>query len=264
MKRAQTQTRSVPSSLAGVVQELELRQPAVVTRDLLSEIASSAESHLDPEILADRLVRLGWLLPLRKRDAWEFAPAARAGRYGAGDPWIELRALLQHDPNAPVVVACESAVWELGHTSHQPTLPVLAHRRGWRPPQSLDARTVTFDWRLDALRVRGLPLWREATVVVAAAHRPSAQRDWANADDWLPETFRATTPDDILVEADGRGASTLARLGYLAEWSGREDIADQVADVLPRRPPVSFLGPRDRRDRWSKRWRLYDALLPIR
>lgn len=260
----QTQTRPVPSSLAPIIEELELRQPPVVTRALLADVASKAGSPLRVDTIAERLVRHGWLLPLKKRDAWEFAPAARAGRYPSGDPWIELRALLQHDPDAPVAVAFESAVWELGHSSHQPTVPVLAHRRGWRPPRALDARTATFEWRLDTQTIQGLPVWNEPTTLVAAAHRPAAQGNWANADDWLPETFKAATPGDVLTEARGRGASTLARLGYLAEWSRRGDIADAIASLLPERPPVTFLGPRDRRDRWSRRWRVYDGLLPER
>jgi AbiEi antitoxin C-terminal domain len=264
MESIQMKTRPLPSSLAPVVEELELRRPAVVTRRLLGEIASRTEVRLDVGTLAERLVRLGWLMPLRKRDSWEFAPAARAGRYRSGDPWIELRALLEHEPKAPVAVAFESAVWELGHSSHQPTEPVLAHRRDWRPPRSLDARAVTFDWRLPTRSQRGLPIWTEATVVVAAAQRPGAQGNWANADDWLPNTFRGAVREDVITEARGRGVSTLARLGYLAEWAGREDIADEVEALLPARLPVTFLGPRDRRDRWSRRWRVYDALLPAR
>ncbi|HEV7943097.1 MAG TPA: type IV toxin-antitoxin system AbiEi family antitoxin [Solirubrobacteraceae bacterium] len=259
---ASMQARSVPSRLAPVLEELELRQPAVVTRALLSEILALVETPLAPGVVAERLVRLGWLLPLRKRDAWEFAPAARAGRFGGGDPWIELRAVLMHDPEAPVAVACESAVWELGHSSHQPTRPVLAHRPGWRPPPSLDARAVTFDWRLPIKQVRGLPVWTEATILVAAAERPSAQGNWGNADDWLPETCRTVTSDDLLIEAEGRRISTLTRLGYLTEWAGRKDIADTIEALLPSRLPVTFLGPRTRRDRWSRRWHVYDALLP--
>lgn len=257
-------TRPLPSGLAPVVQELELRQPAVVTRALLRQIAAGTGVRLAEDALAERLVRLGWLLPLRRRDAWEFAPAARAGRYSSGDPWIELRALLEHEPDAPVAVAFESAVWERGRSTHQPAQPVLAHRRGWRPPEVLGARMVTFEWRLSVGIVRGLPVWHEATVVVAAAERPAAQGNWANADDWLPETFRALSPDDVLTEAAGRTVSTLARLGYLAEWAGRDDVAEEIEALLPGRLPVTFLGPRDRRDRWSRRWHVYDALLPDR
>ena len=257
-----TKTRSLPESVAGVVQELELRQPPVVTRALLEKIAATTGTQLPAKDLADRLVRLGWLLPLRKRDAWEFAPAARAGRYASGDPWIEVRALLEHEPDAPLAVAFDSAVWELGHSTHQPTQPVLAHRRGWRPPEVLDVRLATFEWQLPTRVVRGLPVWQEGTVVVAAAERPAAQGNWANADNWLPETFREVTPDDVLAEAVGRKVSTLARLGYLAEWSGRYDIADEIEALLPGRLPVTFLGRRDWRDRWNNRWHVYDALLP--
>ncbi len=261
---ARTQTRSVPSRLAPVLEQLELRQPSVVTRSLLAELLTASQTRLAPEVAAERLVRLGWLLPLRKRDSWEFAPAARAGRFGAGDPWIELRALLAHDPAAPVAVAFESAVWELGHSSHQPTRPVLAHRRGWRVPAALHCRTVTFDWRVPSRTVRGLPVWTEATVLVAAAERPAAHGNWGNADDWLANTFRAAVREDILTEARGRRPSTLARLGYLADWAGQDEIAGEIEALLPARLPVSFLGSRDRRDRWSRRWRLYDALLPRR
>lgn len=256
--------RALPSSLARIVEALELRQPTVVTKALLSQLAAAADSNLTVEAIAERLVRRGWLMPLRTQGAWEFAPASRAGRYRAGDPWVELRALLAHKPDAPVAIACESAVWELGYSSHQPTVPVLAHRPGWRPPPALSARAVSFAWRLPTDVSRGLPLWQPATVIVAAADRPAAQGDWGNADDWLPETFRATTPDDVLEEAADRGNATVARLGHLAEWSGRHDIADKIETLLAQPMTVSFLGPRDGRRRWVKRWRLYDALLPPR
>jgi hypothetical protein len=93
---------------------------------------------------------------------------------------IELRALLAHVPDAPVAVAFDSAIWELGHSTHQPTRPVLAHRRGWRPPKALGVRLVTFEWQLPTRAERGLPVWQEATIVVAAAERPAAQGNWAN------------------------------------------------------------------------------------
>ena len=99
------------------------------------------------------------------------------------------------------------------------------------------------EWSEDC-RCGGRPPWSWPL-----AERPAAQGNWANADDWLPETFRAVTPDDVLAEAAGRKVSTLARLGYLAEWSGRDDVADEVEALLPGRLPVIFLGPRDRRDR---------------
>lgn len=265
VERALMTVRRVTSSLAGLLQELELRQPKVVTGRLLTEVISAAGSHLTKTAAAERLVREGWLFPLRSRDAWEFVPAARAGRVPSGDPWIELRALLAREPHAPVAVAFASAIWALGYTSHQPSRQTFAHGCGWRPPRSLgDARSVSYDWRLPTTRKDGLPVWQPATVVVAAANRPACQDDWANADDWLPETLRATTPADVVAEVRGRGTATVVRLSYFAEWSGRHDIVEALSPLLPTRLAVTFLGPREPRGRWLDRWKLYDSLLPTR
>ena len=257
-------TRPVPTSLADIVAGLELRQPKVVTRELLEDVAQEVGSKLPSKVLAERLVRSGWLLPLRLQNAWEFAPGAHAGRYGWNDPWIELRALLLHQPNAPVAIAFESSLWELGHTTHQPTKPVLAHRPKWHAPRVIDARSISFDWKLPAVIIRGLPVWQEATALVAAANRPAAQGDWGNADYWLSETFRSATPEDVVKEATGRGNSTLARLGYMAEWAGSNDVADLIDNLLPQSRDVTYFGPRQSKGRWINRWRLYDAMLPQR
>lgn len=255
----------MPPSLAEILEALELAQPLVVTKRRLASLTDNTGSRLTPTDAAERLVRAGWLAPLRTRGAWEFLPASRAGRYRSGDPFIELRAHLALHPDAPVAVAFESAAWAHGFAGHHPDTPVFAHPRGWRPPHSLSAlRAVTFDWVHPAEPQNGLPTWTPPTIVVAAADRPDAQGDWANADSWLPEAMRATTGEGVLVEAAGRGVATLVRLGYLAEWSGRFDLADQVERLVPRPPPVTYLGPRQPRGRWIRRWSLYDALLPAR
>lgn len=86
---------------------------------------------------------------MRTRHSWEFVPATRAGRFGSGDPLLELRSLLAHRRDAPVAVAFNSVVWALGYSTYQPTTEVLAHRPGWRPPESLgDLRSLAYDWRL--------------------------------------------------------------------------------------------------------------------
>jgi hypothetical protein len=257
--------RAIPARLARLVEELERDQPAIVTTDYLKELAERMAPGLSAESVAQRLVRQGWLLPLRTRHAWEFAPGARAGSLSSGDPWIELRALLAHQPRAEVAIAFESAVWELGYSSHRPTVAVLARRKSWkRDLNALNVRIVSYDWRLPVKSSRGLPVWMEATIVVAAAARPSAQGDWANADAWMPVVFRNVEPHDALQEAEGRGVATLVRLGYLAEWAGREDIAHAVSAKLPGMLPVTFLGNRAPRRRWVGRWGLYDNLLPAR
>lgn len=258
----QITARHVPRSIATIVQELELRQPQIVTAAQFQDILDRAGSHLAARDASDRLVRAGWLIPLRSRHAWEFAPAARAAAIGSGDPWVEMRALLHRQPNAPVAVAFASAVWQLGHAMHPPSRHTCAHSPGWRPPRSLaDAQCVAFDWRLPAADRDGLPVWQAATITVSVAARPSRHTNWANAESWLPETMHAAAVDDVLTEAAGRSTATLARLGHLARWSQHHDIADAVKPLLPADYGVTYLGPRDRPGQWDPEWRVYDAYL---
>ncbi len=257
--------RKAPLGLAPLLQEFELRRPKVVTKRLLDEVILASGWNKSARDASDRLVREGWLLPLRSREAWEFVPASRAAAVSSGDPWIELRALLARKPDTPVAVAFASAVWELGYSNHQPDRETFAHSPAWRPPTSLDRmRSVSYEWVLPTWDKEGLPVWQPATTIVAAATRPSSQDDWSNADTWLPETMRATTPEEILAEAEGRGTAAITRLSYFAEWSGRHDVVERLRPTLPKELPVTYLGPRKPRGRWVNRWRLYDSLLPER
>ncbi len=260
MKTSRTASRSI----AALVEELELRQPVLVTGDLLLDIVTVVNSPLVVAEAAQRLVRAGWLLPLRTRNSWEFAPASRAGRYGSDDALIELRAVLGRHPDAPVAVGFESAVWMYGYSEHRPNRPVFVHRRGWRPPKSLsEMRAVTFDWKLASGTVNGVPVLVPPSALVACAERPEQMGDWANADEWLGETMRASSLFDLINEAEGRNTATLGRLGYLAEWAHRFDIADEIERISPDRPSVTYLGPRGAPGaRWVPRWRLYDSALP--
>ena len=122
--------------------------------------------------------------------------------------------------------------------------------RGQTPASS--GTRATSRYASSSLEVRSMPM------------RPAAQGNWGNADDWLPNTFRAAAAEDLLREAAGRRISTLARLGNLAEWAGRNDIAEKIETQLPSRLPVTFLGPRDRRAQWNKRWHVYNSLLSQR
>ena len=257
--------RRTSSSVAALLQELELRQPSVVTAALVEALIADAGSDLAVDAAIERLVRGGWLSPLRTRNAWEFVPAARAGRFASGDPWIELRAVLERAPKAPVAVAFDSALWTLGFSQHQPSVPVFAHRSGWRPPRSLDhVRSVRFDWKITAAKRDRLPVWQPATILVAAACRPECQGNWGNADEWLSDLVNAAGSDDVLSEAMGLGAARIARLGYLAEWAGNDRLANDVERLLGVARPVVYFGPRQPRGRWANRWGLYDSMLPAR
>ena len=92
-----SQARTLGSSLAQVVEELELEQPVVVTTHDLQAILGDRQIKTPTSEVARRLRERGWLLPTGQRGVWEFAPGAHAGPYGHGDPLLALRALLAVD-----------------------------------------------------------------------------------------------------------------------------------------------------------------------
>ena len=148
---------------------------------------------------------------------------------------------------------------------HPPSRHTYAHRQGWRPPRALrNAHAAAFDWRVPTVSRDGLPVWRAATIVVAVAAHPGRQHNWANADGWLTETMRTVDFGAVLAEAEGRSTAALARLGHLARWSQRHDIADAIKRTLPPAHGVTYLGPRDGRGTWYPEWKVCDAYLPQR
>ncbi|MDT0264127.1 hypothetical protein [Jatrophihabitans lederbergiae] len=75
-----TMARSLPGSLAPVVEELELEQPQVVTLAQITGIlgrVGAGEAALEPGHVAYELQRRGWLGRLRTMNTWEFLPGAR-------------------------------------------------------------------------------------------------------------------------------------------------------------------------------------------
>ena len=81
-------TRSVPISLAPVVERLELDQPELVTLEQLTKIAAELGVRTAPALIAYRLRMRGWLLSTGLSGAWEFAPGAHAGPYSRGGPLL--------------------------------------------------------------------------------------------------------------------------------------------------------------------------------
>ena len=79
--------RSVPRSVAPLLEALELEQPTLVTLSLLDELIDQTKSSTTAAHGARMLRERGWLLPLRSPGVWEFAPGARAGAFGGGVVW---------------------------------------------------------------------------------------------------------------------------------------------------------------------------------
>ena len=261
---ARTGGRTIPPSTAALVEELELDPPRIVTAAMLGDLAAATGITLDAPRIAERLQRHGWLLPLRTRGAWEFAPAARAGAIGSGDRLIELRALLAVKPDLrlELALAFDSAAYLLGLVTRIPGKDVVATKRRLERPASVDTyRWVNLSWRVPAEDRDGLPCWPPPTLFVGLAHRPTELGDWANASEWLGTLTGRVKPDDVLLELADRPAATWARAGYLANVAGAKDLADEIAVGRPRQAAGPFyLGRRDRPGRHNARFDVIDTV----
>jgi hypothetical protein len=67
-------TRTIPHSLAPVLEQLELYQADLVTTARLDELVRTAGIRTATRTVATRLRERGWLLPTGQRGVWEFAP----------------------------------------------------------------------------------------------------------------------------------------------------------------------------------------------
>lgn len=255
-------TRSIPASTARVLEELELEQPKLVTAALLRDLAARRGVEVPIDELVERLRRHGWLLDLRTRGLWEFAPAARAGAIGSGDPFIELRATLLRRPELAVCVAGESAAWLHGLSGRPPGRHVIAASAKLELPPALDTfRAVRHSARLSPAMVDGLPVWRVASLLVQMAARPASYRDWPNVGDWLVDAVARIDTDDIEAELQGQKRSAWARATYLVDRGGRSDWARDVLADAPGGTGPYYLGPRDRRGHFDARYDVIDSHL---
>lgn len=258
-----SKSRSVPARLASVVEELELRQPRVVTKEMLRDILSLRDVRLNALDVANRLQKHGWLLSLRTRGTWEFAPGSRAGAIGLGDRFVELRATLLRRPRFEVAIAYESAVWLHGLGRRPPNKDVLAVPRGAIVPPALKVFRITRKWgRLGTTLIDSLPTWRIETLLVLIAEHPAGYRAWPTIGEWLDEAARKADETLIFEELSNRPSATWARLGYMLDMAGRLEVANRI--LAYSKPDVSgpfYLGPRQTKAMYSKRWNVRDSLL---
>ena len=237
--------RTVTHALAPLLQTLELEQPRVVTRDELERFARQAGVAWPVASIVQRLREQGWLLGLRTRGVWEFAPAARAGAYGSGDPFIELRATLRRDPEAAYVVAADSAAYLLGYSSRRPPRDAVAAPPGVTVPPALrDYRIVRWRPASAATRREELPVWSAATLVAFMAARPARFGDWPNVGEWLSAATGDVATADLTTELAGRPRSAWARAGYLLHRGGRRAEALELLAGAPVGHGPYYLGDR--------------------
>lgn len=255
-----TTARSSTPSLSRLLEFLELEQPRVVSRESLEGWAREAGIHWPTNVVLQRLRERGWLLDLKTRGVWEFAPAARAGAYGAGDPLIELRATLARRPGGPFAVAAESAAYLLGYAGRRPAREVVSAPTGLTVPPALrDFRVVRWAPRAPRVEREGLPVWSPSTLIAFMAARPSLYRDWPNVGEWIGMAASAVDVGPLRDELRGRSRSAWARAAYLLDLGGRSDLAARVLEDAPSGHGPYYLGPRDRAGRHSKAFDVVDS-----
>lgn len=256
--------RSVPARLAPVMEELELRQPKIVTKEMLTDILRRRQIQLRPLDAANRLQKLGWLLTLRTRGVWEYAPASRAGAIGSGDRFIELRAALLRKPNLHIAVAYESAAWLHNLTRRTPIKDVVAIPKDTSPPPALRKtfRITRNTGRLVPALIDSLPVWRIETLLVMMGAHTAAFKVWPTVNEWLPEATQRINEELIFEELENRPRATWVRVGYLLEVAGQSDIADRIrGKSRPTGMGPYYFGSRWKSGSYSGKWDLIDSLL---
>ena len=259
-------TRTIPPSLGPILTELELDAPQVVTLAELAALATRTGIGTEPRVVADRMRKLGWLLPTETAGVWEFAPAAHAGPIGHGDQFLELRAALAGRPSLDAAVCLVSALLAQGLTDRAPDRLEVAVKTGASIPVGLRraARVVVFDANLAPERSRGVPVHLPATILVHIAARPGEVRGWSAIADALPELVEVVTPADIDTELAGRPRSVRVRLAYLTQGVA-PDLADRLVPQSDggRTAPKVWFGPRGSLKHHSARFSVADTLLPF-
>jgi hypothetical protein len=251
-------TRSIPPSLAPVVEQLELEDARLVTTDQLATILDQLEVRTAPRTVATRLRDRGWLLATGKRGVWEFAPGALAGAHSRSGPTRLLRAAIVRG-NVTCALTFQAAAWATGAADRAPSrLEVAAATAGdaRRLPEGLDVSV--FAPRVDPTDAKGVPVLRPASVLAHMAAAPGRVRSWSSALEWLPELAAEAELGEALVELDGRPATVAARLGYLLQGL-RPDIAQRIEPPLTK----TWFGPRGPLVRHDNRWLVADTLLPF-
>lgn len=259
-------TRSVSPGMAGILEELELEQPTLVTSERLNQLVEQQGLRTPVKVVAARLRERGWLLPTGRRGVWEFAPAALAGPYSRNDPTADLRAFLLQRPQVKCGLTFQAAAWAQGFADRAPArleVATASAALAKQLPKSLAGSA--FEPRLPMAEVRGVPVLAPESVLVHMAARPAAVRSWASALEWLPELAEALSVEQVLTELAQRPASVQARTGYLLQGL-RPDIALAIRDtgaIDGAKMNKTWFGPRGRLKRHDATWQIADTILPF-
>ena len=255
-------TRSISTSMAGVMERLELERPAIITSEILTQILQEEGILTPTRVVAARMREKGWLLPTAVRGAWEFVPASTAGAYSSNDPLLNIKSVfIKHDNNR-FGVSFQSAAWIYGVADRIPSRIEVATKDAQtsRFLHSV-ATTSVFIPMLEYREMKGVPVLAPESVIVHMATKPTAVRSWQSALEWLPEMVVLLEKDAIMNEVSNRNNAVIARIGYLLQGM-RPDISNEIYDhYIPR--CKTWFGSRGPLLRHDNRWLIADTILPF-
>lgn len=255
--------RTIPPSLAHVIEQLEIDGALIVTAADLARLSGPRTSDEAARQVAYELQRTGWLGRLRTRNAWEFLPGARGGPIGSEDRFVEFRARKATDPDWRGVLAMESAATLHGLAQRVPAQEVVALPKGALLPKAFagEWRSVCIDLGPPATtNINGLPTWTIDALLVGVAARPSGYRDVAGLGQWLEFGAHRADAAAIIALLESQNAATRQRAAYLFSATLFHEKADEVLRAYPPRQPVWF-GPRTTGGHYDRDSLVNDTLL---
>ena len=230
--------RSIPPTMAGVLERLELERPKLVTSADLASMLEDEGIATSVAVFASRMRDRGWLLPTGRRGVWEFVPAEVAGPYSSMDPLMPARALAASRPQLMPARTMHAAAWALGLADRSPaTIDVALPGAVGRVAASEGVRLHSYKPTLDTVEAREARTLVPESVIVEMAARPGEVPSWQRAEEWLGELAYESDGDGILTELGGRNASTWARTGYFLQ-SMRPDVSPAIMGERPPRSKV--------------------------
>ena len=255
-------TRTISTSMSGILERLELERPTIVTSEDLTRMLQEEGIQTPTRIVAARLRQKGWLLPTPSRGAWEFIPASSAGAFSSNDPLLPVKSFMAKHATASFGLTFQTAAWIHGMADRIPSRLELAARDGQVSRLLHNGASVSvFSPRLPYMKQKGTPILAPESLIVHMAAKPRAVRSWQSALEWLPNLAESLDLESLLEEISGRNGAIISRTGYLIQGM-RPDIADTI--YKKNKPGYkTWFGSHAALLRHDNKWLIADTLLPF-
>ena len=255
--------RAISSSLAPIVEQLELDGDVIVTPARIAEVLKGMGSNADANTISYELQRAGWLGSLRTRGAWEFLPGARGGAYSSGDRFLEFRAHKQRDSNWPGVLAMESAASLLGFAQRLPERDVVSLPAGVVLPKAFAGQ-----WRSTSVvmppegctTIDRLPVWNREGLIVGIAASPAGYRDIPGLAQWLGDVVHQVDITMVITLLKDFPRAVSQRAAYLLSAGGNLAASVEVVGAYPPKE-VAWFGKRTTGGKFDPHTRVHDTAL---